>query len=344
MKTDLKKWVLILRYLTGNILPEERREMELWLDQDPENRKTIEDIEEIFKVTPDEEFEANAEHSWELFHQKLTEDKDHKKTVSLAYRKAIGIQKYAYQIAAIILVSLFTGILVQHYMAKSYDAVQRAEPLVMQDLITQQGEKAQVTFSDGTEVTLNSASSLQFPEEFHDSTREVHLEGEAYFKVKHDPERPFIVHNQDVEVKVLGTEFNVSGWSADPSVDITVREGKVSVSSTDPQIEDHSEEILTEGFFTSVRTGNKPDPAQKIDVRNNVLWLSGGMHFDNVPFDQVMKKIERRFNVKITNKTKQLDASYTGTFHYADIDEILSVIAASLKIEYRRKGSEIEFN
>jgi ferric-dicitrate binding protein FerR (iron transport regulator) len=217
----------------------------------------------------------------------------------------------------------------------------------MQTLETEKGEKARVTFSDGSRVVLNSASSVRFPQEFSGSRREVYLEGEAYFEVAHDSDHPFIVYAQDVEVEVLGTEFNVKSWSEDTSIEVTVRDGKVSVGSTDESInesqdQDKKKVILTEGMYTSVDENGIPSPPQSVNATNHLLWTHGGLHFDNEPFNKVVRDIERRFNVQVAGVPDDLkDVPYTGTFQYADLDEVLSVIGASMKIEYRRDGSNI---
>ncbi|MEX2410020.1 MAG: hypothetical protein WD607_01390, partial [Candidatus Paceibacterota bacterium] len=173
MNNEKDNWVLIQRYVLGIALPEERRELELWLDKDPENKKCLQDVEEIMAVSLEDKIEVSAERSWKHINLDLTDKDTRKKPGRVDFRKAIDMQKYVYQIAAIVLVSLFTGVLVQQYTMKKFEALQGTETPVMQELVTKQGERARVTFSDGTEVTLNSASSLRFPEIFRSSRREV---------------------------------------------------------------------------------------------------------------------------------------------------------------------------
>lgn len=338
--SDQEIWKLIQKYVTGLASEEENERLKSWLEQDSDNFNLVQELEDIWTASPDEESDINVQDAWDSFRRNRMK-KDYPKVYEHPARKTTDNWIYIYRVAAIILVSLFTGYIVQHYVPAS-DAAQVADFPVMEDLVTGQGEKARVTFSDGTEVTLNSAGSLSFPEEFRNSQREVHLDGEAYFKVAHNPDQPFIVHTQGAEVKVLGTEFNVRGWAQDSSVEIAVREGKVSVISSDRQL-DH-DVILTAGYYTTVANGQNPAPAREVDVRNNLLWLRGGLHFDRVPFSQVIRDIERRFNVQITvADTKLFEGSFTSTFQYAELDEILSVIAAAIDVEYSRDGSMIEF-
>lgn len=336
--------MLIQRCATGNALPEERRSLKLWLGQDIENKQCFQDIKEILKVKPAREFDVNAELSWERFSKRLSGKRNRSKSVGWIFRKTGKWQQYSYQLAAIILVSLFTGLIVHFYGPVNKNASSQTELFEVQELITNKGEKARVTFSDGTEVILNSASSLKFPEKFQDLNREVYLDGEAYFKVARHTDQPFIVHTQDAEVEVLGTEFNVRGWSQEQNVEVVVREGRVSVYTTENENVKSDSVILNSGDYTTVEQGSSPAPPRKIDFRTNLLWLRGGMHFENVPFDQVLRDIERRFNVETALADAELkDIPFSGTFEYAELEEVLSVIASAMNIEYTREGFSIEF-
>lgn len=339
---DLKRkhWISIQRYVTGNARAEDRRILDEWMDQDSENRKLVQEIQEIWNLTPPENFEADAQHAWEEFRSRNSNRM--KKPV---HRKISKAPLYVLRIAAVVLASVFAGVFMQYTLTNSGDSEQVSEFYIMETIETQKGEKARVSFSDGTKVMLNSASSIQFPKEFQGSNREVYLEGEAYFEVAHDPDHPFIVHVQDTEVEVLGTEFNVRGWKEDPAVEVAVRDGKVAVGSTDTQLEDHPQIILTKDLYTSVNRGAPPSPAQSINITSHLIWTHGGLFFDNVPFLQVIRDIERRFNVNIKGVDADLmEIPYTGTFQYAELDEVLSVVAASMGFEYQRDGSEIIIN
>lgn len=349
MKLDLKYWVLIQRYVTGNATSEENLEVRQWMARDPENSKLVREIKEIWDLTPEENLEVNVQQAWQKFQsRKKDANRIERVFAGSAISKTPRTIFHVFRAAAFILVAFVAGIFFQHISTIQTEAelsADRSQFYMLQELVTDRGEKARVTFSDGTEVTLNSSSSIRFPQEFHGSAREVHLEGEAYFKVASDPGQPFIVHASHTNVEVLGTEFNVRGWGEDNSVDVIVREGKVSVRlADDSSAEEEAEVILTEGYFTTVERGSVPAPAREIDVINHLLWMSGGLHFDDVPFSQVVTDLERRFNVEISVFDDELlDVPYTGTFQYAELDEVLSVIAASMGISYWRDGLRVEF-
>lgn len=347
MKLSRSNWVLIQRYVTGNATSEERHVIEQWMARDPENSKLVRELEKIWELTPEENFDVNAKKAWKKFQSGKKGITQFNRIYNTGYTGSKNIY-HIFKAAAFILVAVIAGFFFQYISTIQSEAEQSAERsgfYTMQEMATDRGEKARVTFSDGTRVTLNSSSTVRFPREFQGPGREVYLEGEAYFEVSHDKEYPFIVHTDAANVRVLGTAFNVRGWSEDPGVDITVRSGKVSVSSSEQITEDQSEVILKAGQLTRVVKGEAPQSVQLVDPLNHLLWTSGGMHFDNKPFRQVVSDLERRFSVHITvNNSDLLDVPYTGTFQYAELDEVLSVIAASMKAGYNREDSTIEFN
>jgi len=347
LNIDQKQWELIQRYVTGNAGPEERQEVENWMAKSHENQRVVQELKQVWDQSPSENFNVDVQHAWEQFryrHQKKTQAS---KPVAGYVRKKSTLPMYLFRAAAVLLVALFAGIFVMYQMnlEEQRDAEQASAYNILQELETEKGEKARVTFSDGTQVTLNSASSVQFPRAFHGSEREVYLEGEAYFEVAHNPEKPFIVHSQDARVEVLGTEFNVRGWSDDSAVEVVVRDGKVSVQSSTRPTDVRSEVILTEGLKTELERGQNPAEPQRVDPVNHLLWISGGMHFDNEPFYRVVRDLERRFNVDITVADHSLmDVPYTGMFQYAELDEVLTVIAATMGVGYSREGFQVHFH
>jgi transmembrane sensor len=349
LNLDRKHWIRIQRYITGNASPDENRAIKEWMALDSENRKLVHELKQIWNLTPDENFEVNVQQAWEQFRNR---DRDlmpgPSRKIGYVPRKVSRKPLHILRAAAVILVAFFTGLFVQYHIdtMEQIAAEQTAAFNVLQELETEKGEKARVTFSDGTRVTLNSASSVKFPQEFRGGTREVYLEGEAFFEVSNNPNQPFIVHSQDAKVEVLGTEFNVRGWGDDPGVEVVVKGGKVSVQSLSSVSDDPSEAevIVTGGYSTRLERGQNPIAPQRVDVVHHLLWTSGGMHFDNDPFNQVVKELERRFNVNITVADQTLmDVPYTGTFQYAELDEVLTVIAASMEVGFSREGSEVVF-
>lgn len=349
MNLERKDWILIQRYITGHASVSERERVNRWMNLDPENRRLIRELKEIWSVTPSEEFTLDVEKAWKTFQsgKKNSFLRQRDKNPRRVERKSSNIPVYLLSAAAILLVVLFAGYFAQYIHINDTEADQVSDFYVMQNLETGKGEKARITFSDGSKVILNSGSSLRFPEKFHGLKREVYLDGEAYFEVTHDTDQPFIVYNQNTEIEVLGTEFNVQGWSSDESVEVAVRDGKVSVGLTNSEVDEEESEhvILTKGLFTKVINGQEISPVREVNISNYLMWTDGGLYFYNTPFRKVIRDLERRFDVEISGADdKLLDVPYTGSFVYAELDEVLDVISASMGIVFQREGDKISIN
>lgn len=346
MSIDQQKWVLIQRYVTGTAVKEDRQWVENWMSQSQENRRMVQDLKKVWEQTPLEDFDLDVEHAWEQFrYRNLKKEKELSRNSirQTPYKKRSG--NHIFKAVAGILVILFSG-LFAYYQFNMYErslSAQVEASSMLQEVKTERGEKARITFSDGTRVILNSASKIQFPKEFYDSEREVYLDGEAYFEVAHNSEKPFIVNSQDARVEVLGTEFNIRGWEEDPAVEIVVNEGKVSVQSLDANSE--TEVFLTKGLKTSIERGNEPVAPYMVDPIDYLLWTSGGIHFDNEPFYKVIRDLERQFDVHITVSVPSLiEVPFTGTFQHAELNEILSVVAVAMEVGFRTDNQgNIEF-
>lgn len=337
-------WKLIQRYITDNCSPEERSRIEQWIDEDSRNRQLVHDLEQIWELSPDEEFQVNVKDAWDQFRiREIIQRRSvaEQKPPSVASGRMLTI----FRAAAAILLVVFAGFFSWQYLSKQGTAEEKVVQEQMQDIETQNGEKAQVSFSDGTTVTLNTASSLRYPKQFNGSKREVYLTGEAYFEVVSNTDKSFVVHTNTADVEVLGTKFNIRAWEEETAVSVGVREGKVAVSSSDStRKQDENRVLLTKGQFTSVIKGKGVTGVQNVDVDKYLLWLNGGMYFDSVPFKQVFLQIERRFNVQIAVKDKSiLEVPFTSTFRDRELSKILRVLAASMKMEYRQEGNNIEF-
>ncbi len=147
-----------------------------------------------------------------------------------------------------------------------------------------------ITLSDGTEVWMNSSSSLRFPFKFKGSTREVYLRGEAYFKVASDKKHPFIVHTKATEVKVLGTEFNINAYSAEVATSLV--HGKVQTSANGKGIE------LKPGM-EAIYIADKGFATRSFDAELVTSWMSGVYNFEDARLETIAKVIPRWFDVEV---------------------------------------------
>ena len=190
---------------------------------------------------------------------------------------------------------------------------------------TSYGERKQIELPDGSTVILNSLSSVSYPKDIHkNSTREIELHGEAYFDVAKDAQKQFVVKASEIEIRVLGTKFNVSAYENDEDIITDLYEGAVAVSTG-------------VGDSQELKPGEQAvynKKSEKIDVlpsdNNNSAWVTGSIHFENVPLKNIFKILEREKNIKIhisdkIDKELKLTAKFNNNESIEEILEHLSL-------------------
>ena len=168
---------------------------------------------------------------------------------------------------------------------------------------TQAGQRIKVTLKDGTQIWLNAGSILKYPNDFEGDTREVYLEGEAFFDVAKDKAHPFIIHTSKMDTKVLGTSFNVQAYPNQEKQVVAVVTGKVSVQSTitDEKI------VVTPGQKALLAKNTNRLQAQKnIKITSISTWRKNILSFDDTPLNEAVETIARNYNVAIQLEDKGL--------------------------------------
>lgn len=200
------------------------------------------------------------------------------------------------------------------------------------------GETRHLFLPDSSEIWINSGSSIKYPKVFTDDQRQIYLKGEAYFSVKKNPAKPFIVKTEPLSVKVLGTKFNVKAYPGDENVTTTLTSGKVEVftSLQESQILRPNEQ-LTYNINTSAMNIEQVLPVE------TDAWLVGQILFINSSFNEIKQTLERHFNVTIDDKTAiPASRSYTVKFLKGEtLTEILDVLKDVVGFTYRQQGEKI---
>lgn len=202
------------------------------------------------------------------------------------------------------------------------------------------GKKFEVALSDGSHVFLNSGSKLKYPVNFiAGKPRNVYLDGEAYFAVAKDSQRPFTVITDDMKTRVLGTEFNVSSYKNENNTSTVLVEGSVDVY--------HAQEEYISGAVRlvpgqrAVFENNEIAVAQ-VNVEKYIAWKEGKLFFVDDPFNLILKELERHFNVEIENRYEALGSKkFTGTFDEESLEQILRVCSEHTPFEYEWENGKI---
>ena len=212
-----------------------------------------------------------------------------------------------------------------------------ATKLVYNTLSIPNGKRFNITLSDGTVVYMNAGSSMTYPVQFiKNKNRQIFLTGEAYFEVAHDKMHPFIVNANKLDVQVYGTKFNVSNYEEDVATDVVLVEG--SVSMTQSGLGGKNEVFLTPGYKGSFIKENKTISNEKVNTSLYTSWMSGNLVFREESFENIIKKLERNYNITIINNNKKLaNETFNATIE-TDNESIVQVF------NYFKKVYQIEYS
>lgn len=203
------------------------------------------------------------------------------------------------------------------------------------------GKKFQLKLSDGTKVFLNAGTTLRFPTFFpSQANRTVFLNGEGFFDVAKDKNKPFNVSTQAVNVEVLGTKFNVNGYENEEQTDVVLVEGKVGLLPND--VAKNEVVHLTPGFKGTILKGKSAISVKKVNVKPHIAWMSGTLVFKNAKFENIVKTLEREYNVTIVVKDQTLNSEiFNATFVNESIESLLKHLSESYPIKYSIKNNVI---
>lgn len=200
------------------------------------------------------------------------------------------------------------------------------------------GKKSRVELADGTRVFLNAGSKMAFPVHFNGTKREVFLEGEAYFEVAPDKSLPFYVKTKDIVIRVLGTKFNVTGYEMDQEVTTVLLEGSISLKENSEVNIFGKEVVLSPSQRASFNKLNLTTTvSDDIHADLAIAWTEGWFPFSREPLSNVLKKVERYYNVRVEYVGHSAtDDLISGKLDLKDsLDGVMRVLADVAKLTYR---------
>lgn len=203
---------------------------------------------------------------------------------------------------------------------------------------TESGAKLTFKLPDGSLVRLNANSSITFPKAFTDSLREVRVEGQAFFEVEKNPNAPFIVMTDEIQVKVLGTSFDVRAYATESKQRVALVSGEVSISSGDGL-----HEVLHPLEMISYSKDKKEMVKEIFDPEQVVGWKEGIIRFKNTDFPEVFGTLERWYGVDITIRPSQKFAGrFNGRFDNESLENVLTGMSFSEGFRFRIHGDQVE--
>ena len=239
------------------------------------------------------------------------------------------------------------GSLLGNQEGKKLKYIQKSssEALVYNTLTVPYGKRFDLELSDGTKVYLNAGTVLRYPINFIEGKkRQVYLTGEAYFEVAEDIGKPFVVVAEEMDVQVTGTAFNVSSYPEDETKDVVLVSGSVALSASRNGSDAQSREALrlepgqkgsltkSEGIFTK----------KSVATDLYTSWKEGKLIFRQMSFANILKKLERHYNVSIVNQnTKLAHEKFNANFGDEPLETVLGYFEKTYSIEYTIQGNRV---
>ena len=301
---------LLLRYIQGDSTPDEKEQIMHWLDEDPNHMREYMALRKLYTVA--------------IWHPDKQERKILQRHKSPISRK---ISVKVIKIAAVLFIAIWGT---HQFVTKTTG---KDIPAQIYSIFAPPGQRVEFYLSDSTKVYLNSGSTLVFSQDYNLTNRDVVLNGEGYFDVRHNKEIPFIVRTREYDVHALGTEFNVTAYDSQSTFSTALLGGVVDVY---PSRTEMVAIRLKPGQFA--QSVNSQLVLAEIPDYNYFKWKEGLICFEDEMVSSIFSKLELYYDVKIqTEKTSLLTHRYTGKFRVKDgVEHVLRVLQLKHTFNYTK--------
>jgi len=330
---------LIVRYLSGECSEKEKGSIYQLMQTDPQFCRLI----KALQVTEETVFTKDIDLAWQRVRSGMDEVSAEKKSRSTGLSSfwpllrpwpAVPIRR-TLQFASVFLVLAVAAwsfkLLYHRLIAPQAD---------YQVVTVENGQRTHLNLSDGTHIVLDAGSSLRYPLRFCNS-REVFLQGEAYFEVTHNQHKSFCVHANHATIRVLGTRFNVRAWKENPAVAVTVTEGRVALSSLDESAQKIV--VIPKGYFSSLTEEGPPTTPVPVDVESNLRWRYNEIRFKDASVEEVMAQLQRWYDYQFdVDDLSVLKQRMTVHIQMTNIDDVLELMSILTDTKITKDGKTIK--
>jgi len=327
--------ILMSGYFLGNLTDAENLELKNHLESNPTDQKIFEDYSLLWEESGQEI----------ALKQIDVEDALTKTKLRLVLKKFNYLQFFQRAAAVLLLAVLFSSAYIYYNKTTSF-SVRNGHPTIVQEISTIFGMRSKFQLSDGTLVNLNSGSKLIFPTEFTGKTRNVELVGEAFFDVTPNPAKPFIVKTSEINVKVLGTAFDLQAYPGTNAVSTTLVHGKIVLERESAGISKQLAELKPSDRAVFKIDEKVINISVEEDLDKFIAWKDGKLVFFNDPIENVAEKLGNWYNVTVKINNNELKRyRFTATFTDEPIEQVLDLLSKSSPIKYQiRKANRLADN
>ncbi len=305
----------IINLVSGNIEGKERDELIKQIKSDPLLLKKYQEIKNAW---------ALSTYSNRMSQESIDSSYSHF-VKNISSRKRIQLYTYV-KYAAIMILFFSIGIISNKYIFNN-EGKSSNFSFLMNEISVPNGDKAELTLVDGTKVWLNSGTEFSFPSEFKGKLRKVIISGEAFFEVTKNKKKPFVVNTDFGDIKVLGTSFNVRAYE-NMNFQANLVEGSIQFSK------DSIGKLLKPGEQLMIND-NKEIIISKFTNPSSYTWKDGVITFQNEMLENVIKKLERHYDITIQLDSKLSSIRFTGKIYNESIEEVMILINKIEPINYK---------
>lgn len=317
---DSKYWDIAAKQLQGKASPAEQEALRQWLAQDPAHMEQFRAQQQLWELTtPVPPVKVDTAAAWQKVKGRLQTqtEKPEPKTIPL-YRTLL-------RIAASVVLLIGLAWIIQLFFFPYYGM----------QVVRSGNERMAVVLPDSSHIWLNRNSLLAYEPDFDGEERTVQLEGEAFFEVRRNPKRPFIIETEEVITRVLGTSFNLRAYPTEETVELAVATGKVAFSAPEAR----TEAVVTPGFAATLNKQRNTILKFTTSGANAWAWQSGRLQFNGQPLAEVVQVLERYYGVRLQLQHQAIaSCRFTGSFEDAALEEVLQVLEATLQLEYAKQN------
>jgi transmembrane sensor len=358
-------WELLSKKLSSEANEAELSELQAILSRNPDLRNTAEALSVFENQSLPVESDSETELAFERHIKRLAESEEGSSKLNPLFfsnqevqpRKSLKIRRWSISVLSVLVVA--SGLFILRNNMASHDAT-APKHTIQSQVTTKPGSKTHIQLPDGSTVWLNASSDLTYGENFGKELREVNLTGEAFFDVAKDPEHPFIIHTKVVDVKVLGTAFNVRSYPNDANTETSVLRGRVEVTvknreNTKYYLQPNEKVIVANNVAameipTAGRQETKPlisiQQLTRYHIDSSIIetsWVENKLIFqENEPFRDVALKMERWYGVHIRFVDPDVEEyRMYGSFTTETIKQALDALKIVSNFNYKMNKDEI---
>jgi ferric-dicitrate binding protein FerR (iron transport regulator) len=313
--------ILIAQYFDGSISDVGQSELNEWLTEDDAHQRIFDinaRIWESSSAIPKQEFDVNL--AWNKVSGRLNLQEDQGRQSN----KIIQLNPFLRR-AAVVLAIATIGLITYFLLQNSSDTMKT---------FAENGIES-ITLSDSSFISLNNDAILTYPKVFAGNERKVKLQGEAYFKVHHNKEQPFIIEAANIEVTVLGTEFYVQSIEGENTVKVSVSSGKVSVKS----LKSNETHILTNTESISYTVSSDQFEEKEEINSNEFYWHQNVLEFKDRKITDVFEQLENQFGVEIEYPNQLSNCRYSSRIQTESAEEVIKQLCLLFQLNYTKDNN-----